>query len=105
MNRYSLRMVIAIVAAVGIGLVITYIDSRPNWDDTGITAAMLFAASFVLASINPTMPWLWALCIGIWIPIRGIVLHQNYGALLALIFVFVGAYAGMGVRRAISLRV
>jgi hypothetical protein len=49
------------------------------------------------------MPWLWALCIGVWIPIMGIALHQNYGALLALVFAFIGAYAGMGVRRTIRL--
>src|SRR5262249_37372492 len=103
MNAHSIRLLLAAFAAAGIGLVIAYIDSRPNWDDTGITALMLFAASFMLAFINPMLPLLWAICVGVWIPIMGIALHQNYGCLLALVFAFIGAYAGMAARRMIRL--
>ena len=28
--------------AIGLGLLIAYVDSRPNWDDTGLTALALF---------------------------------------------------------------
>jgi hypothetical protein len=31
--------------ALGFGLLIAYVDSRPNWDDTGVTALALLAGS------------------------------------------------------------
>jgi hypothetical protein len=43
--------------------------------------------------------WLWALAVGAWIPLWGIISMQNYGALLALIIAFVGAYAGVLARK------
>jgi hypothetical protein len=93
---------IMIVIAIGLGTLIAYVDSRPNWDDTGITAAAVLASSFLCAAVDPTMPWLWALCVGIWIPLEGIVLTQNFGSLLALVFAFAGAYTGMAARKVMS---
>ncbi len=54
--------------AVLFGLAVAYVDSRPHWDDAGITAGSLFALAAVLGSIAPERPWLWALGIGVWIP-------------------------------------
>ena len=31
--------------ALGIGFAIAWLDSRPTWDDTGITAVLLFVTS------------------------------------------------------------
>ena len=31
-----------LVIALAVGGVIAYFDSRPNWDDTGVTAAAMF---------------------------------------------------------------
>jgi hypothetical protein len=80
---------------VGLGLLIAYVDSRPNWDDTGITALALFGSSGVWGVLGQDRPWLWALAIGLWVPLFGIVSARNYAALLALLFTFAGAYAGM----------
>jgi hypothetical protein len=84
--------------AVCLGLLIAYVDSRPNWDDTGITAAALLVSCAVLGALAPDRPWLWALAVGVWIPLYAIIANRNFGSLLALAFLFVGAYAGMGLR-------
>lgn len=90
--------------AIGLGLGIAWVDSRPTWDDTGITAGAIFIVTALLGLVQPTRAWIWALTVGIWIPILGITLHQNYGSILALIVAFVGAYAGALVRRTLVSR-
>ena len=81
-------------AAIAAGWGIAVVDSRPGWDDTGITAAAVFGSSLLFGVIRPGRAWLWALAVGLWIPLLGIVRHQNYVTLLALAFAFAGAYAG-----------
>jgi hypothetical protein len=90
------------VIAVALGLFIAYVDSRPNWDDTGITAGAIFVTCGVLAIVSPSRPWLWALAVGIWIPVLGIAMTRNYSAILALVFAFAGAYAGMAFRKVLA---
>jgi hypothetical protein len=85
--------------AVGLGLLIAYVDSRPTWDDTGISAGLVLLAAGMLGALGPQRPWLWALGVGVWIPLWGIVHGSNYGSLLALVVAFAGAYGGMLVRR------
>jgi hypothetical protein len=85
--------------AVCVGLLVAYIDSRPNWDDTGVTAGAVLLTCGVWGALAPERPWLWALAVGIWLPAYEIASTRNFGSLLALIFAFAGAYAGMGVRR------
>ena len=92
---------LVLLAALTAGIMIGYIDSRPTWDDTGVTAAALFATSLVLGALAPQRPWATALLVGAWIPLFGILMHANYGSLLALAFAFAGAYAGMLLRRAL----
>jgi hypothetical protein len=90
------------IVAVGLGLLIAWIDSRPNWDDTGITAFALFASCGLFGAFMPKRPWFWAIAIGIWIPIFGVVMHRNFGSLLALVFAFAGAYAGSLLHKALA---
>ena len=90
------------ILALALGALITYVDSRPSWDDTGVTAGAVLAASCVLGFLGPARPWMWALALGIWIPAIGIARAHNYAALLALAVAFVGAYGGMAVRRWLS---
>ena len=85
--------------SIALGLTIAYVDSRPTWDDTGITALALFLSSGLLGAFGPDRPWLWALGVGLWIPIYAVASSRNYGSLLALVPAFAGAYAGMGLRR------
>jgi hypothetical protein len=89
--------------AIALGLGIAFVDSQPNWDDTGVTAVALFIGCAIPAAIEPSRPWLWALAVGVWVPVLGIVRTANYGSLLALVFAFSGAYAGFGLRKAARL--
>jgi len=87
--------------AIALGLLIGYVDSRPTWDDTGVTAGVVLITTAILGALAPQRPWVWALSVGLWIPIFGIVGSSNYGSLIALAIAFVGAYSGMLVRRAL----
>lgn len=96
-NRSFLEIAVErtlLVVAVGMGLLIAWIDSRPNWDDAGVTAFALLASCSLFGALMPKRPWLWALGVGLWIPILGIAMNRNFGSLLALAFAFAGAYAG-----------
>jgi hypothetical protein len=57
----------------------------------------------LIALIGYQRPWLLALAVGMWIPLRGIIVTHNYGSILALIIAFVGAYGGwvfrLGIRK------
>jgi hypothetical protein len=90
---------ILLPVAVCLGLLIAYVDSRPNWDDTGITALALLLSCGVLGALGPERPWLWALAVGAWIPAHEIASSRNFGSLLVFVFAFAGAYTGMGVRK------
>jgi hypothetical protein len=94
---------ICLVTALSLGLLITWVDARPHWDDTGITAGAVLIVTGLLGLVAPERPWLWALAVGIWIPLFGIISHANYGSLLALIIAFVGAYAGALIRKISSV--
>ena len=89
--------------AVLLGLAIAYMDSRPHWDDAGITAGSMFAFAAVLGAIAPERPWLWALGVGVWIPLRMIAHARTFGSLAGglavLAFPIAGAYAGTFVQR------
>jgi len=94
---------ILLAVALVLGGLLAYVDSSPGWDDTGVMAGAIFLASGLLGFLGPQRPWLWALALGLWIPLLGIVREQNYGSLVALVLAFAGAYAGMAVRRAVSV--
>ena len=91
-----------LVVAIALGLLIGYFDSRPNWDDAGITALAIVVACGLFSVASPRYPWLWALAVGVWIPAFGIALSRNFGSLLALVFAFAGAYAGLAFRRLVA---
>ena len=81
------------------GLSIAWIDSRPTWDDTGITAGLLLLSAGVWTLFYPRRAWVFALAVGIWIPLNGVVSTHDPTMLLALIFPFIGAYAAAGIRK------
>jgi hypothetical protein len=98
-ERSLILQKILFAAGLGLGLLIGYVDSRPSWDDTGITAGVLLITTATLGALAPQRPWVWALCVGVWIPVFGISNSSNYGSLMAVAIAFVGAYGGMLVRR------
>lgn len=81
------------------GLGIAWVDSRPNWDDTGITAGAILLSGIFFGYLAGRKPWLIALAVSIWIPISGIVFSQNFGSLIALTPGFLGAYIGYLARK------
>ena len=89
--------------AVLAGLAIAWIDSRPTWDDTGVTAGMLLLSAAAIALVAPRRVWLIALCVGIWIPLQAIVkagaAPSSFAMLLVLLFPLAGAYGGLGIRK------
>ena len=90
----KLLLAIAVLA----GLFAAYVDSRPTWDDTGIMAFSILIISGLIVLLGYRRPWLVALAVGLWIPLRGIFITHNYFSLIALAFAFVGAYGGWVVR-------
>ena len=92
-----MQKILLAVATIS-GLFITYVDSRPTWDDTGITAGVILLLCGLLALIGYQRPWLLALVVGAWIPLYGLFVTHNFGSILALIIAFVGAYAGWAFR-------
>lgn len=88
--------------ALALGGLVTYVETRPTWDDTGVRAAALLVISGVLGFLGPNRPWLWALALGVWIPLFGVVRPQNCWAMLALVVAFVGAYGGTAIRTWLS---
>jgi hypothetical protein len=89
---------ILLAVAIIAGLFFAYLDSRPTWDDTGILAGAILLTCGLIALIGIQRPWLLAMAVGAWIPLRGILVTHNYGSILALIIAFVGAYAGWAFR-------
>ncbi len=98
---------VLLIAAVVLGLAIAWVDSRPHWDDAGITAGSLFLSAGLLGLIGPRRPWLWALGIGVWVPLHLVWQTPRLGSLLGglviLAIPMAGAYAGMVVRRMIAV--
>lgn len=96
---------ILFVLALLIGIFIAYVDSRPTWDDTGITAGTMLLSSGLLTLLGYRRPWLIALAIGLWTPVYETFLSRNFNLpgvilfpLLVLLIPLVGAYGGWAVR-------
>ena len=84
------------------GMIIAWIDSQPGWDDTGITAGMLFIASALAGFFYPRKAWLWAILCGIWIPVVAIQRRGDLIMFIVLIITFGGAYSGYLIRKIIK---
>ena len=89
--------VVAVTFAAG--LAIAWIDSRPTWDDAGVTAAMVLVLS-TAASCFGVSPWLSALVVAGPLLVPAF-LHGNPGALVALAIAGVGGLVGASIRRAV----
>jgi len=104
-ERIDLVQKILFAVAVLTGLFIAFVDSRPSWDDTGITAGAMLLSSGLLTLLGYRRPWLIALAIGLWTPLYETYVSQNFrfpGVILFPLFVLliptIGAYAGWAVR-------
>ncbi len=93
---------ILLLLAFVLGLVIGWVDTRPTWDDTGITvgAVLIVAAGFGL--MMRTRAWVWGMAVGSGTPLLNIALHGSLAALVALPVAFLGSYAGAFVRKLVD---
>jgi hypothetical protein len=91
--------ILSVVLGLILGLTIAWIDSRPNWDDTGISVLLLLAAAMLCGFLASRKPWMIALVVSIWIPLTSICITHNYGGFMALVPGFIGAYAGWFIKR------
>ena len=98
---------LCVLAAVAAGVFAAHVDLHN--DDVQATVLILSVSGFVLALIRPRVAWVCAAILGVCIPlahlharIMGTVLPYELSlpaTLLAFIPAFVGAYAGVWLRR------
>ncbi len=98
-TKMNVGFLVPVFVSLAIGLLLAWIDTRPNWDDTGIEVGMILCSSICLGFAHPRNAWLWATLIGIWIPVADLYLHNNVGSSVSLIIAFAGAYGGGMVRK------
>ncbi len=92
---------ILLIAAIAAGIFLAYLDSLPSWDDAGIIAGSLFLLGAFVTFLVRRRPWLIALGVGLWVPLRGVVASGDVSLIVVLIFPFLGAYAGDFIRAGI----
>jgi hypothetical protein len=91
--------------ALGVGLGMAWLDTRPHWDDTGVTAVLLLAASSGFGFARPDLAWATGLAVSVPIPIVELALqpdHPNVASLLAVTIGLLGAAGGAVMRQALS---
>jgi hypothetical protein len=77
-----------------IGMGIGYVDTRPNWDDTGITAGALFVSGLAAGAVKPRWFWLTGLALGLPVLAMNVAIHGNYGSAIAVAVALVAAGIG-----------
>lgn len=97
--NFNYKFWIALVLSVILGVIIAWIDSSPNWDDTAVIVVIVFCISALFAFVMKKRPWIYALTIGIWIPLWNIISTHNYSSLLSLCVSFLGAYIGYAFKK------
>jgi len=93
-----MRLWLLFLLALAVGLLIGWVDTRPTWDDAGITAAAILVTTAAFGAAMPKRAWLWALAVGSGIAALNIAQAGNFAALVAFVFAFAGSYAGVLVR-------
>jgi hypothetical protein len=104
---------VSLLIGFGMGALIDWVDSRPHWNDAGITAGILFLAAALLSFLWPRRSWLIGLAVGIalwWhLTWKSIEAHDfAVGAILAPVLIFcfpmADAYGVFFLRRALTNR-
>jgi hypothetical protein len=95
--RAGSRDALLLVAALAVGAAIGWIDSRPTWDDTGVTVAALVTAAALFAALSGRRPWLWAIAVGVWAPLFEMGGPAGVASFAALAFAAVGAGIGYAI--------
>ena len=97
-NRRSIALAAAALIA---GIAIGWNDSRPTWDDTGITAGLLVVAGAVFGVVDARRWWIWALLIGLGTPLFEISWRGRHGVAGGVRVQRSGAAGGAGASRSL----
>ncbi len=101
-----IRPLVSILVSVAGGIGVAFFDSRPGYDDTGVTAGLLAVVALIAVLIEGTGRVVRvvaiAVLVGIWIPIFEVAAPGTYGPLLAFVFSAVGAFIGWVVVRGVA---
>jgi hypothetical protein len=90
----TMKQKVLLVISLVFGLFVAYIDSRPTWNDTGITVFALLIGSGIIGLLLENKPWLFALAIGLWLPLWYIITTSDLSMIIVLAFPFIGVYMG-----------
>jgi len=101
-ERNNIMQNLLLSAAILAGLFSLYVDTRPNWDDTGLLVIGLLLAGGLLTLLGHRRPWLIGLGIGIWIPVYNILKTHDLMMLIVLLIPMAGAYIGWLLRLGIQ---
>ena len=88
------------VLSLAVGCAIGLVDSRPTWDDTGITAGSIFLASLVVSAARPRSAWLTGLLVGAPVLAFNVALHGGFASAIAVVIGLAGAGTGYLVGKA-----
>jgi hypothetical protein len=91
-----------LAAALLLGLGIGYVDSRPGWNDTGIIAGAVLAASTLLSVIAPRVALITGLAVGLPLFVMNAWLHGNLESAIAVGIALLGAALGRWIGRALG---
>lgn len=94
MDKSATRLITTVVIACLAGLGIGYVDTRANWDDTGVTAGALLVAGALVGAAMPRWFWLSGLALGIPVLAMNVMAHGNYGSAIAIVVAIAGAGLG-----------
>ncbi len=93
----SVGELIVAVVALAAGAAIAWVDTRPTWDDAGITAGALLLTAGIAAAVG--LRW-WGAALAVATPILFAELPKaGWGILVALAFTSLGALLGTALRR------
>ncbi len=88
--------------ATFMGLGIAWLDSRPGYDATGVTVGLLLLGAMAVAAASGRRPWLWAVQVGVWVPLFEIGGPTGAASLAALVVTLIGALIGYVLARALA---
>ncbi len=91
---HRIQVVAMVIIAFMLGALIALVDATPGWDDTGVTAAAILIASGLLGVIHPRQARIWALVVGLWMPLLSIALHGSATPILGMVLPLAFALGG-----------
>jgi len=94
LERQTMKQKLLMIAAVMFGLLVAYVDTRPTWDDTGITVFSLLLGGGIIGLLAQKRPWFFALAVGLWLPLWTILKSHDLAMIILLVIPFFGVYAG-----------